>query len=117
MNSRRLASLGILVLVAAFAMPGCADQLTREHFDMLLVGHADEYDVEMTIGEPDEKIDEWWHYERVDKHLNVLIHFDEQCKVWRKEWHDTLNGVHYDTHEPEVDSSTYESTTIRTIVE
>jgi hypothetical protein len=46
---------------------------------------------------------------------HVMIHFDDQSKVWRKEWHDTLDGVHYDSAEPAGDSDTYESTRVRKI--
>ena len=113
MISKRIVSLGVLTVAALFALTGCADQLTRQHFDMIQIGYADEYDVEKSIGEPSDKLDDVWHYERVDKHLNVMIHFDDQSKVWRKEWHDTLNGVHVDSAEPEGDSSTYESTSVR----
>ena len=115
MNSRRIASLAMLAVLGIFVCTGCADKLTRARFDMIQVGYADHFDVEKTIGEPSDKLDTTWHYERVDKHLNVMIHFDDQSKVWRKEWHDTLDGVHYDSAEPGADADTYESTRVRKI--
>ena len=115
MNSRRLALWGCFAASALLTLTGCADKLTRSHFDMIQIGHAEPYDVEKTIGEPSDKLGGYWHYERVDKHLNVMIHFDEQDKVSRKEWHDTLNDVHYDSAEPPADSSVYESTKVRHI--
>jgi hypothetical protein len=91
---------------------GCADKLTRHHFDMIQVGVAREYDVEQTIGEPDQKMSSLWNYERLDDHLIVLIHFG-QGLVIRKEWHDAPNNVHFDSAE-NTNESVYESTIIQT---
>lgn len=100
--------------VLAVALSGCAQKLTRERFDMISIGHAERFDVEHTLGEPDYSLDDYWHYEDVDRHLNVMIHFDDAGKVWRKEWHDVGEGIHYDTYEPDPDEAFYESTEIRT---
>lgn len=110
--------LGVLALALVASLTGCADKLTRSRFDMVLVGHAERYDVEQTLGEDHyREVGDMWHYERVDKHLNVMVHYGEAGKVTRKEWHDTLNTIHYDSAESPDDSSTYESTRVRTINE
>ncbi|MFQ5489932.1 MAG: hypothetical protein ACE5GE_04345 [Phycisphaerae bacterium] len=114
MATSRTVLAGMMASCALVALTGCADKLTRLHFDMITVGHAEPYDVEQTIGEPSDNLGDIWHYERVDKHLNVLIHFDENTKVSRKEWHDVGNNEHYDSAQPD-DSSTYESTRVRTV--
>ena len=44
-----------------------------------------------------------------------MIHFDQASKVSRKEWHDVMNNIHFDSAQPAGDSSTYEGTEIRTI--
>ncbi len=116
MNGRKLASVAALAFGVVLLTGGC-DRLTRAHFDMIEVGHAERYDVEKTIGDADYELPDQWHYERVDKHLNVMIHFGENDRVSRKEWHDVENNVHYDSSPAGGDSSTYEGTEIRTINE
>ena len=44
-----------------------------------------------------------------------MIHFDQAGKVNRKEWHDVLDNVHYDSAAPAGESSTYEKTEVRAI--
>ena len=114
MNTRKLAFLTIAAACGLAGLTGCADKLTRLHFDMVQIGQAERYDVKETLGEDHyPELGNIWHYERVDKHINVLIHFDEQGKVWRKEWHDTLNEVHYDSQQPDANTSIEKSTTVR----
>lgn len=112
MNARTafkwILACGLLVTVFA----GC-DKLTRKNFDMITPNVDGKFDVEKMIGEPDDKLDDQWLYERIDKHLNVFVHFNDDDIVIRKEWHDTLNNEHYDSNPPSDDSSSYESTTIR----
>jgi hypothetical protein len=93
---------------------GCEDKLTRARFDMITINVDGKYDVEKMIGPPDDKLFDMWSYERVDEHLNVFIHFNEADVVSRKEWHDTLNDVHFDTMPPGEEPA-YESTVIRRI--
>ena len=116
MTAAKLASFAVLAAGVLFLTTGC-DQLTRAHFDMIEVGHAERFDVEKTIGDPSYQLDDQWHYERVDKHLNVMVHFNDQGRVERKEWHDVLNNVHYDSAKLSDESGTYEGTEIRTINE
>jgi len=109
---------GLLAVLAAtaglMALTGC-DKLTRKHFDMLQVGSSDRMEVEKTIGDDRHPgFDDLWHYERIDKHMNVLIHFDDKGVVSRKEWHDMVNSIHVDTGEGKEMPSIYESTRVRT---
>ena len=116
MDARKLALLTIAATCGLLALTGCADKLTRAHFDMVQLGQAERYDVEMTLGEDHyPEVGDMWHYERVDKHLNVMIHFDEGGKVWRKEWHDTLKEVHYDSQQPDANTSIEKSTKVRVV--
>ncbi|MHC4090643.1 MAG: hypothetical protein ACYSUQ_06610 [Planctomycetota bacterium] len=114
MNVCRIAAYAIVAVCGVVVLTGC-DKLTRSRFEMIQLDHAERFDVDKTIGPPDSKLPDYWLYERVDKHLNVFIHYNEQGKVWRKEWHDTLNDDHYDSTEPPEDASSYESTEIRRI--
>ena len=113
-SAGRRGFVGVMVIgLVGLGVMGCEeDKLTRSRFDMITVSIDDTFDVEKMIGPPDDKVFEMWSYERVDKHLNVFIHFDEENVVARKEWHDTLNDVHFDTMEAG-ERPDYESTTIR----
>ncbi|HEV8261141.1 MAG TPA: hypothetical protein VGM03_14480 [Phycisphaerae bacterium] len=97
---------------ALLLLVGC-DKLTRNHFEMIQQGVSDKDDVERTIGKPDHVLDDQWHYERVDKHLNVQVDFDERGLVSRKQWIDATTGEWSDTTTPPADQSTRESTRIR----
>ena len=106
----------LLVLVMAGTcftlLTGC-DPLTRERYEMITLNVDQQFDVEKMIGPPDYKLPGQWHYERVDKHLNVKIEFDENGVVTRKEWIDALAETWEDTQQPG-DEPTYETTEIRT---
>ena len=114
MNRPRISTCILAALGGIVVLSGC-DQLTRQHFEMIAVNHAERYDVDRTLGPASDELPDMWHYERVDKHLNVMIHFNDQGKVWRKEWHDMLHNDHYDSSQPSDDTSSYESTRIRKI--
>ncbi|UCG15784.1 MAG: hypothetical protein JSV19_10860 [Phycisphaerales bacterium] len=117
MHTRSLWSLAVLVGMGVILLSGCADKLTRTHYDMIVVNTSDKFDVEQTLGEPTYKVGDQWHYERVDKHLNVFIHFDAAGNVERKQWIDAMSSEWEDTESPPQDRPQSESTTIRTINE
>ena len=72
----RRSVFGLLALAMVATLTGCADKLTRNRFDLISVGYAERYDVEQTIGDDHyQELGNMWHYERVDKHLNVMIHY------------------------------------------
>ena len=114
MTLARIAAYAVVAACGLVVLTGC-DKLTRSRFEMIEIDHAERYDVEQTIGSAGYKLPDQWQYERIDKHLNVMIHFNEDGRVWRKEWHDVLHNDHYDSAQPPEDSSTYESTEIREI--
>ena len=96
-------------------LTGCADKLTRSHYEMIVVDTSTKLDAEKTLGDPSYRLDDQWHYERVEKHLNVFIHFNDQAVVTRKQW---ITGEGWeDTEEPPADRSHYEATKGRTIKE
>ena len=85
------ARIGAWVSVAALALTtGCAtpDKLTRGHFERVRVHAATQADVRELIGEPDNRLGDLWMYHRPDAHLEVMIDFDEQGRVARKQWID-----------------------------
>jgi hypothetical protein len=102
-----------LVLSAALVLSGC-DKLTRNHYEMIQQNVSNTDDVQRTIGDPNYRVDGQWHYDRVDKHLNVIIDFNEGGVVVRKQWIDANEGVWEDTEQPgETDS--HQKTTIRNL--
>jgi len=111
MNMRKSLCAVLAIGVSVAMLSGC-DNLTRERYEMITVNVDREMDVAKMIGDPDYRMPEKWHYERVDKHLNVFIHFNDGGTVVRKEWIDTLNDTWEDTKDPGDDPS-YESTEIR----
>ncbi len=113
MSGRRLMGLVTLGPVAAVLMTGC-DSLTRDRFEMIVVEVSERVDVERTLGPPTIRSTEQWHYERPERHLNVLIDFDESGVVLRKQWIDATSGEWSDTAEAgETDSR--ETTRVRTV--
>lgn len=113
MGNRSVWGLGIVAFVGLGFLSGCADKLTRARYEMIVVDTSTKLDVEKTIGEPTYRLGDQWHYERIDKPLNVFIHFDDQDVVTRKQW---ITADEWDdTEEPPADSSHYESIRIRTM--
>ncbi len=103
-----------MVLGCLGLMTGC-DQLTREHYNMITVDVDTQFDVDRIIGEPNNKLDNEWLYERVDKHLVVKIEFGDGGVVTRKEWIDAAEGVWDDSEQAPTEASSYESTQVRTV--
>ena len=107
---------GALLIVGAMLLVGGCDKLTRAHYEMIVLNVSTTDDVARTIGPPNIKMDTNWNYERVDKHLSVIIDFSDDGVVVRKQWIDGMANQWEDTEKPG-DSDTYETTQIRTINE
>lgn len=116
MQYRKSASWGLVAVAGLAVLTGC-DQLTRENFEMIALHHAEAFDVEQSIGDPDAdaRMRDLWLYTRPDKHLTVKIHFDNGGRVSRKEWIDAMTNEWYDTQETSMDPGTSEITRVRTI--
>ena len=108
----KLANLALTVAVMLVAA-GC-ETLTRSRFEMISVNASTRDDVRQTLGPPSHELGERWQFERPERHLNVLIDFNENGVVTRKQWIDANTGEWTDTKPPDPNGST-ESTTIRTI--
>ncbi len=111
MKTRSNVLMSLAAVVFLGSLVGC-DNLTTERYEMITVNVDKEFDVQKMIGSPDNRLGDRWHYERVDKHLNVFIDFDETGTVTRKQWIDADTQVWGDTEDPG-DESSYESTKIR----
>lgn len=85
------------MLLAVF-LTGCQqDRLTRNSFSQVRQNASTQEDVRATLGEPSAVLGDRWIYERPDQHLTVLIDFDEQGHVLRKQWVDGVTGEWQDT--------------------
>ena len=117
MSTRRWTTCAMLLVGTLLVLGGCADKLTRNHYEMIVVDTSTTDDVARTIGEPNRpKLPGIWVYERVDKHLVVKIEFNDAAVVVRKEWIDAMAEEWDDTGDPG-DTDNYESTDVRKLEE
>ncbi len=79
---------------------GCNDPLQYENFSHIRQNATMQWEVEKLIGDPDQKLDNQWLYERPEKHLTALVDFDSDGTVTRKQWIDADSGVWEDSQEP-----------------
>jgi len=95
---RSLALTGALGVVCVV---GCAppDRLAVANYDMIQQHVTTPTEVTELIGEPDNKLGDSWLYERPDKHLTVMIDFDKNGKVERKQWIDGLGESWHDSRD------------------
>ncbi len=112
MDKRLMIAFGLGVLLLA-TLSGC-DPLTRERFDMIRVDVSDKLDVQETIGEPTQRVDSQWFFQRPSRHLNVIVDFNERGVTTRKQWIDAAASDWTDTQDPG-DTDTRETVRIRTI--
>lgn len=94
MKSSKYVFAGLLVGAAA-VLSGCAapDRLNRANFTQIQQNASTQTDVESLIGKPDSKLADMWIYQRPDDHLTVMIDFDAQGRVTRKQWVDGIDGA------------------------
>jgi len=92
-----------LIAASAFgslAGVGCAasrDRLVYDNYTQIRSNVHMQADVEAILGEPDQKMADTWIYQRPDKHLVVMVEFDEQGKVSRTQWVDAMGETWHDT--------------------
>jgi hypothetical protein len=98
MNKLKATSAG-LTLVLISVGTGCAsrDRLVPEHFTQIRVHATTEAEVVSLIGEPDSKMHNHWVYQRPDRHLVVLVEFNEKGRVSRTQWVDAGAEIWEDT--------------------
>ena len=104
MIARRLiitiASAATLFVLAPLL--GCAapDRLSRDGFDRIRVHAATQEEVQELIGPPDSKLADMWLYHRPDDHVEVMLDFDDQGRVVRKQWIDGMSETWDDYYAP-----------------
>ena len=89
-----------LALGTASVLSGCAspDRLVKANYTQIQQNSSTQADVETLIGKPESKLADMWIYQRPDDHLTVLIDFDAQGRVTRKQWVDGIDGAWDDTN-------------------
>ncbi len=83
--------LGAFLAFSLAACTGCQNKFTHERWEMIGVGSADKYEVETTLGKPQEKPqkDLWWYYKG---NREATIYFDAKDVVKAKKWFNTESG-------------------------
>lgn len=99
---KKINHLIVVALVGiALSSPGCSspDCVTRANYTQIQQNVHSHADVEAILGEPDSKLADMWIYQRPDDHLTVMIDFDADGRVTRKQWVDGVQGAWDDTNE------------------
>ncbi len=101
---------GFLLLV------GCS-KVTRENYDLIMVGKSTQLEVEYTLGKTyTARGNDQWEYDEEDRHLVVNIYFGPDGKVCKKEWIDAKTGEwHSDPADPKMGEKFSDETNTTTI--
>jgi len=103
MSSNKSKMIGFAVCFgsAALVIGGCAppDRLAYDNYTQVRTTVSTEADVAAILGEPDQKMADTWIYQRPDKHLVVMIEFDDKGKVSRTQWIDAMGETWHDTED------------------
>jgi len=101
----RMSGLKVLWLgsMVAMGVVGCGqnrDRLAYDNFTQIKTQVSSREEVVAILGEPDHRLDDRYLYERPDKHLHVIVEFDDKGRVTRTQWIDGLGETWHDTDEP-----------------
>lgn len=97
-SSRR--RVAVLAAFVAIGLTGCAekrDKLAYDNFTQIRTQVHNRDDVEAILGEPDQRFDDRFMYERPDKHLHVFVEFDDKGRVTRTQWIDAMEETWHDS--------------------
>ena len=86
--------VAVLAGSVVIGLAGCAekrDKLAYDNFTQIRTQVHNRDDVEAILGEPDQRFDDRFMYERPDKHLHVFVEFDDKGRVSRTQWVDAMN--------------------------
>ncbi len=94
---------GSLAIVALMVVAtGCQappDKLVFDNYSLVRQAASARADVASLLGEPNHQLGDTWLYERPERHLTVLIEFDDDGRVERKQWVDAGEEVWDDSAE------------------
>ncbi len=91
--------LGCAACIVLVTLVGCAapDRLSFDNYSTVNNKMSTQQDVRAALGEPDNILGNKWLYERPDRHLTVMIDFDKDGKIERKQWVDASGVQWHDT--------------------
>ncbi|UCE58443.1 MAG: hypothetical protein JSU63_13485 [Phycisphaerales bacterium] len=103
--------LGFTIVVGSVVcvLVGCQDKLTHARFSRIQVGYTTPPEVVALIGDPNDKLDNKWIYERPQKSLTVLVDFDDAKHVSRTQWIDAEVAIWEDSSESPADENSHET--------
>lgn len=93
--------IGLTTLVV-LGVVGCAqnqDRLAYDNFSQIRTQVHSREDVVAILGEPDQRFNDRFMYERPEKHLHVFVEFDDKGRVTRTQWIDGLGETWHDTED------------------
>ncbi len=86
----------------AALLTGCQadqDRLVHDNYMQIRQDLSTQAEVQRIMGEPDRRLARQWLYERPEKHLIVLVDFDETGLVTRKQWIDAAGEFWDDSND------------------
>lgn len=96
MNAGRYRGVWSACLFVAGLLGGCRsnprDMLIQRNFSQVHPSTTTRAEVSAMLGAPEHRIGDTWMYTRPERHLTVIIDFDDQGRVARKQWIDGESG-------------------------
>ncbi len=103
MTSLSAVRIGSVVLVLGGMFVGaCAstpDQVMHRNYTQIHENASTRAEVGSLLGSPEHRIGDQWMYTRPEQHLTVIVDFDANGKVIRKQWVDGKTGSWEDSHD------------------
>lgn len=91
-----------LALVVAMLVGGCAstpDKVMHRNYELIRENASTRIEVGSLLGTPEHRIGDTWMYTRPEQHLTVIIDFDANGQVVRKQWVDGVQGTWEDSQD------------------
>jgi len=102
LSVKRIASF--LALAVVVMVGGCAttpDRVMHRNYTQIRENASSRTDVGALLGTPEHTIGDTWMYTRPEQHLTVIIDFDANGLVLRKQWVDGEKGTWEDSEDKE----------------
>jgi hypothetical protein len=92
----------VLAVLSAMLVAGCQsrpDAVMHRNFVQIRENASTRDEVSSLLGTPEHRIGDTWMYTRPERHLTVIIDFDANGAVIRKQWVDGENASWEDSAE------------------
>ena len=93
-----------LAFVVGILVGGCAstpDTVMHQNYELIRENASSRAEVGSLLGTPEHTIGDTWMYTRPEQHLTVIIDFDANGQVVRKQWVDGEHGTWDDSRDKE----------------